>query len=86
MAAPKRPMGPLEVFRLSPAAASRALVIVGPFTILFGLVIAFGVVYLIPTSAPRRWEFLGGSIALVAMGILGTVGGFLTMKRRAKTR
>ena len=86
MAAPKRPMGPLEVFRLSPVAASRALTIVGPFTILFGLVIAFGVVYLIPTSAPRRWELLVASVAFVAMGILGTVGGFLTMKRRGKTR
>ena len=86
MAAPRRPLGPLEVFRLSPGAASRALVIVGPFTILFGVVIAFAVVYLIPTSTPRRWEFLSGSIAFVAMGILGTVGGFLTMKRRAKTR
>ena len=41
MAAPKRPMGPLEVFRLSPVAASRALTIVGPFTILLGVVIAF---------------------------------------------
>jgi len=41
MAAPRRPLGPLEVFRPSPGAASRALVIVGPFTTLLGVVIAF---------------------------------------------
>ncbi len=86
MAAPRRPMGPLEVFRLSPGAASRALVIVGPSTILLGVVIAFAFVYVIPSTTPRRWEFLGVSVAFVAMGILGTVGGFLTMKRRAKAR
>jgi len=79
-------MGPLEVFRLSPAAASRALVIVGPFAILLGVVIAFAFVYLIPSSTPRRWEFLGASVAFVAMGILGIVGGLITMKKRAKTR